>query len=63
MCIIAAGKINAVGYKFIEKCINTIEERGLEEEGLYRRPGVLAKASKLFKESGGNAMGVVRHAL
>jgi Rho GTPase-activating protein 10 len=52
MKALEAGKINAVGYKFIEKCINTIEERGLEEEGLYRRPGVLAKASKLFKESG-----------
>ncbi|XP_019851473.1 PREDICTED: rho GTPase-activating protein 10-like isoform X2 [Amphimedon queenslandica] len=44
------GRINAVGYKFVEKCINTIEERGLEEEGLYRRPGVLAKANKLMKE-------------
>lgn len=22
------GRINPVGYKFVEKCINTIEERG-----------------------------------
>ena len=26
---------------------------GLEEEGLYRRPGVLAKANKLMKEVSG----------
>ena len=36
--------------KFAQKCIATIEERGLDEEGIYRKSGMQAKISKIVKE-------------
>lgn len=28
--------INEIGFAFVNKCIESLEQRGLEEEGLYR---------------------------
>ena len=36
--------------KFAQKCIATVEERGLDEEGIYRKSGMQAKISKIVKE-------------
>ena len=36
--------------KFAQKCIATIEERGLDEEGIYRKSGMQAKISRIVKE-------------
>ena len=36
--------------KFAQKCIATIEERGVDEEGLYRKSGMQAKIGKIIKE-------------
>jgi Rho GTPase-activating protein 10 len=36
--------------RFVERGIEIIELRGLDEEGLYRKPGVLSKATKLVKD-------------
>jgi len=49
--VMEVGGVTPQGFVFIQKCINAIEERGLEEEGLYRKPGVLSKANKLIKDA------------
>ncbi|KAK0091990.1 hypothetical protein PV326_002407 [Microctonus aethiopoides] len=36
------------GFAFISKCIATLEDRGLEEQGLYRVVGVASKVNKLL---------------
>ena len=41
--------LDDVGFQFINKCIRTIEERGLEENGLYRVVGVNSKVNKLIQ--------------
>lgn len=38
------------GYDFVNKCLCVIEDRGLDEEGLYRKPGIVSRATKLLKE-------------
>lgn len=38
------------GYDFVNKCVCVIEDRGLDEEGLYRKPGIVSKQAKLLKE-------------
>lgn len=40
--------INDVGFAFVKKCIECLEQRGLEEEGLYRVSGVGTKINKLL---------------
>ena len=58
--------LTQVGHEFVRKCIQTLEKRGecftsflcllyavsagLEEEGIYRKPGVLSKAGALMKD-------------
>lgn len=41
--------INDVGFAFVKKCIECLETRGLEEEGLYRVSGVGTKINKLLQ--------------
>ena len=36
--------------KFAQKCIATVEDRGLDEEGIYRKSGMQAKIGKIIKE-------------
>ncbi|XP_073828419.1 GTPase regulator associated with FAK isoform X2 [Musca autumnalis] len=53
---LAPGKIKAgeeyqldeVGFAFVRKCIEVLESRGLEDEGIYRKSGVGTKISKLL---------------
>jgi hypothetical protein len=36
------------GFSFVEDCISELENRGLEEQGLYRLVGVSSKVTKLL---------------
>lgn len=49
--------LDETGFIFVSKCITTLEERGLEEQGLYRVVGVASKVNKLL------AMGLDRRKL
>ncbi|XP_058797448.1 rho GTPase-activating protein Graf-like isoform X1 [Phymastichus coffea] len=49
--------IDSTGLLFISKCIKVLEDRGLEEQGLYRVVGVASKVNKLL------AMGLDRRKL
>ncbi|CAL7945148.1 unnamed protein product [Xylocopa violacea] len=49
--------LDETGFMFVSKCIATLEERGLEEQGLYRVVGVASKVNKLL------AMGLDRRKL
>lgn len=40
--------LDDVGFIFIRTCIDVLETRGLEEEGLYRVGGVSTKVTKLL---------------
>lgn len=40
--------LDDVGFAFARKCIEVVEHRGLEEEGLYRIGGVNTKITKLI---------------
>lgn len=37
-----------VGINFVDRCIQVLESRGLEEQGLYRTGGVTSKVNKLL---------------
>ncbi|XP_072040049.1 rho GTPase-activating protein 26-like isoform X3 [Amphiura filiformis] len=39
--------LNDIGFNFIRKCIEAIESRGLEDQGLYRVVGVNSKVQRL----------------
>ncbi|XP_064608409.1 rho GTPase-activating protein 26-like isoform X2 [Liolophura sinensis] len=39
--------LDDIGFNFIKKCVNAVESRGLEEQGLYRVVGVNSKVNKL----------------
>ncbi|EGK97240.1 AGAP013143-PA [Anopheles gambiae str. PEST] len=41
--------LDDVGFAFVKKCIDILEQRGLEEEGLYRIGGVSTKINKLLQ--------------
>jgi hypothetical protein len=41
--------LDDVGFAFVKKCIDILEKRGLEEEGLYRVSGVGTKINKVLK--------------
>ena len=44
-------KLSQEGHEFVKKCVELIEKRGgMEEEGIYRKPGSIAKCSKLVKD-------------
>ncbi|XP_037936199.1 rho GTPase-activating protein 26 isoform X2 [Teleopsis dalmanni] len=53
---LAPGKVKAgeeyqldeTGFAFVRKCIDVLESRGLEDEGIYRKSGVGTKISKLL---------------
>ncbi|KAG7203832.1 hypothetical protein KM043_013843 [Ampulex compressa] len=49
--------LDEAGFMFVSKCIAALEDRGLEEQGLYRVVGVASKVSKLL------AMGLDRRKL
>ncbi|XP_059608525.1 rho GTPase-activating protein Graf isoform X2 [Phlebotomus argentipes] len=40
--------LDSVGFAFVRKCIEVLETRGLEEEGLYRIGGIGTKISKIL---------------
>jgi len=40
--------VNETGLEFVEKCIQSIEQRGLDDQGLYRKAGVSSKFTKLL---------------
>lgn len=42
------GLLDEVGFAFVRKCIEVLERRGLDEEGLYRIGGVSTKITKLL---------------
>lgn len=41
--------LDEVGIQFIKKCIEVLENRGLEEQGIYRVVGVTSKVNNLLK--------------
>lgn len=41
-------QLDETGINFVKKCIEVIESRGLEEQGLYRIVGVNSKVNKLL---------------
>ncbi|XP_062513890.1 rho GTPase-activating protein 26-like [Corticium candelabrum] len=43
----AQSGLTTVAYQFVHKCIETIERRGIEDEGLYRVAGVSSRVQKL----------------
>ncbi|KAK2586500.1 hypothetical protein KPH14_011398 [Odynerus spinipes] len=49
--------LDETGFMFVSKCITVLEDRGLEEQGLYRVVGVASKVNKLL------AMGLDRRKL
>lgn len=49
--------LDETGFMFVSKCIAALEDRGLEEQGLYRLVGVASKVNKLL------AMGLDRRKL
>lgn len=40
--------MDETGFAFVRKCIEVLENRGLEDEGIYRKSGVGTKISKLL---------------
>ena len=40
--------LDDVGFAFVAKCIESLEKRGLEEQGLYRVVGITSKVTKLL---------------
>lgn len=40
--------LDEVGIQFLKRCIEVLESRGLEEQGLYRVVGVTSKVNKLL---------------
>jgi len=41
-------QLDETGFNFVRRCIEVLESRGLEEQGLYRVVGVSSKVSKLL---------------
>lgn len=41
--------LDELGYSFVEKCIETIEARGLDDQGLYRIGGVNSRVTRLLQ--------------
>ena len=42
-------QLDDLGFAFVRKCIQVIESRGLEDQGLYRIGGVNSKVAKLMQ--------------
>ncbi|XP_017711482.1 PREDICTED: oligophrenin-1-like [Rhinopithecus bieti] len=47
-------ELNEVGFKFVRKCINIIETKGIKTEGLYRTVGSNIQVQKLLNAFFGN---------
>ncbi|XP_066999025.2 rho GTPase-activating protein 26 isoform X2 [Anabrus simplex] len=43
------GALDDVGFNFVNRCIEVLESRGLEEQGLYRLVGLGSKVNKLLQ--------------
>ncbi|XP_033239551.1 rho GTPase-activating protein 26 isoform X1 [Drosophila pseudoobscura] len=43
-----AYQLDETGFIFVRRCINVLESRGLEDEGIYRKSGVGTKITKLL---------------
>ncbi|XP_030381531.1 rho GTPase-activating protein 26 isoform X2 [Scaptodrosophila lebanonensis] len=43
-----AYQLNEAGFMFVRRCIQVLESRGLEDEGIYRKSGVGTKINKLL---------------
>lgn len=41
--------LDEVGVQFVKRCIEVLESRGLEEQGIYRVVGVTSKVNNLLK--------------
>jgi hypothetical protein len=41
--------LDELGFAFVQKCIQVIERRGLEDQGLYRVVGVASKVNRLIQ--------------
>lgn len=41
--------LDDIGFAFVRKCIEVIESRGLDDQGLYRVGGVASKVNKLIQ--------------
>ncbi|XP_077596353.1 oligophrenin-1 [Stigmatopora nigra] len=41
-------ELNGVGFKFVRQCINYVEEKGVEQEGVYRTVGSNIQVQKLL---------------
>uniref|UniRef100_A0A4W3HV42 Rho GTPase-activating protein 26 n=1 Tax=Callorhinchus milii TaxID=7868 RepID=A0A4W3HV42_CALMI len=44
----SASQLDKVGFNLVKKCIQAIEERGINEQGLYRIAGVNSRVQKLL---------------
>ena len=51
-----ATQFSEASFIFIDKCIAELEQRGLREEGMYRKPGQVLKATKLMKDAVGKLL-------
>lgn len=43
--------LDDLGFAFVRKCIDFIEDRGLEDQGLYRVVGVASRVNKLIQSA------------
>jgi hypothetical protein len=43
--------LDDLGFAFVNHCIEWIECRGLEDQGLYRQPGVASRVNRLIQSS------------
>lgn len=43
--------LDELGFAFVRKCIDFIEDRGLEDQGLYRVVGVASRVNKLIQSA------------
>lgn len=41
--------LDELGYYFVQKCIETVEKRGLDDQGLYRVSGVNSRVNRLLE--------------
>ncbi|CAJ0941899.1 unnamed protein product, partial [Mesorhabditis belari] len=48
-CSIIPSQLDKRGFDFVERCIATIERKGIGEQGLYRNCGVTSKVQKLIQ--------------
>ena len=42
--------LNSLAFTFLKDCLNELEDRGLNDQGLYRVGGVVSKVKKLLNQ-------------